>query len=86
MQLDVILSYDILPGSTLFEGDISCKPNKSSLMAHLEGQLTDNDMQFTGGHLAVILDFMSKVRSFKNLIIFAKKVIGSVLSAGSSLF
>ena len=59
MQLDAILSYDILPGSTLFEGDIPCKPNKSSLMAHLKGQLTDNDMQFTCGHLAVILDFMS---------------------------
>ena len=87
MQLDAISSYDILPVSTLFEGDIPCKPNKCSLIAHLEGYLTVNTINFTGGHLAVILRFMSKVRSFKNLIYFEtfEKVIRSVLSAGSTV-
>ena len=49
------------------------KSNKSSLIAYLEGKLTDNDMQFTGGHLAVILDFMLKARSFENLICNIRK-------------
>ena len=35
--------------------------------AHLEGQLTDNDMHFTGQHLA---DFMAKVGSFKKNMYF----------------
>ena len=34
---------------------------------HLEGQLIDDDMHFTGQHLA---DFMAKVRSFKNIYYF----------------
>ena len=50
-------------------GDI-CKPNQSSLIAHLDEELTDDGMQVTGGYLAAVLDSMSKVGSFETLLSF----------------
>ena len=32
---------------------------------HLGGQLIDDEMHFTGKHLAVVLDFMAEVGSFE---------------------
>ena len=48
---------------TSFEADILANPTR----VHLEGKLTDDDMHFTGQHLA---DFMAKVGSFKKKYIF----------------
>ena len=42
------------------------------MIANLEGQLTDDDMHFTGGHLALALDFSSKVKPLKT---FEKMII-----------
>ena len=51
---------------------------------HLEGQLTDDDMRFTGQHLA---DFMAKVGSLNKNIFFLniRKMIISVFSRRTSL-
>ena len=51
---------------------------------HLEGQLTDDDMRFTGQHLA---DFMAKVGSFKRIYIYLniRKMIISVFFRRTSL-
>ena len=49
---------------------------------HLEGQLTDDDMRFTGQHLA---DFMTKVGSLKKKNLNIRKMIISVFSRRTSL-
>ena len=41
-----------------------CLHHLNPTRVHLEGQMTDDDMHFTGQHLA---DFMAKVGSFKKI-------------------
>ena len=85
MALDSI--YNILSISTVFEGDLPSKPNKSALIADLEKYLADADMHFPGGDFSIILDFMSKIRSFTNLSSFGTfgHAKTCVLSAGCSI-
>ena len=87
MTLDSIYGHDIIPISTIFEGDLPSKPDKSALIADLEKYLTVEDMYFPGGDISVILDFMSKIRSFPNLASFGTfdRAISCVLSAGRSI-
>ena len=87
MSLESIYSHDILPSSVIFEGDLTSKPNKSKLLAEIEKHLAHEDMAFPCADAAVILDFMSKIRSFTNLSSFGTfaKAITCVLSAGQSV-
>lgn len=87
MPLESIYSYDVLPSSIIFEGDLASKLNKSKLIEKLEKHLTHADKVFQHGDAAVILDFMSKVRSFPNLSSFGTfaNAIRCALSAGQSL-
>ena len=84
MSLELIFSHDILPSSIIFEGDLPSKPDKSKLIAEIEQHLAHEDMIFPYGDAAVILDFMSKIRSFPNLSSFGTfaNAIRCVLSAG----
>lgn len=87
MELESIYAHDILPVSTLFDGDLPTKPQKSELITDLEKNLKDNDYCFPGGTVPVILDFMSKIRSFSNLQSFGTfgHALKCVLSAGHSI-
>ncbi len=87
MALDSIYGHDIIPISTIFQGDLPTKPDKSALVADLEKYLTDDDLHFPGGNASVILDFMSKIRSYPKLASFGTfdRAISSVLSAGRSI-
>lgn len=53
----------------------------------LETHLKPEDMIFPGGECSVILDFMSKIRSFKKLTSFKnfREAINSVLSASKNV-
>ena len=64
MPLKDIYGFDLLPSSVIFEGDFPTKPDKSALVSELQNMLTPEDMKYTGGEASVILDFMSKIRSF----------------------
>ena len=88
VSLESIYSHDILPSSVIFEGDLASKPNKSKLLAEIEKHLAHEDMAFPCADAAVILDFMSKIRSFPNLSSFGTfpKATTCVLSAGQSVF
>ena len=70
MDIETIYSHDVFPISPIFEGDLSSKPDKSGLVSSLEKNLSSDDMVFQGGDTVVILDFMSKIRSFPNLLVF----------------
>ena len=70
VDLDKIFSYDILPTSSIFDGNFPLKPEKSKLIVELEKYLTKDDFEFPGGNFSVIVDFMSKFRSFSNLSSF----------------
>ncbi len=84
MSLESIYSHDILPTSIVFEGDLASKPEKSKLIAEMEKHLEHDDMVFPGGEAVVVLDFMSKIRSFPNLSSFGTfaNAIRCVLFAG----
>ena len=77
-----IFGHDILPVSTIFECDLPSKPDKSALIADLEKYVTSDDMRFPAGAFYVIIDFMSKIRSFPNLATFVtfKRAIGGSLN------
>ena len=60
-----IFCHDILLVSTIFECDLSSKPDKSALIADLEKYLTSDDMRFPAGDFSVIIDFMSKIRNIQ---------------------
>ncbi len=87
MSLESIYSHDILPTSIIFEGDLASKPEKSKLIAEMEKHLEHDDMVFPGGEAVVVLDFMSKIRSFPNLSSFGTfaNAIRCVLFAGQSV-
>ena len=87
MSLDSIYDHEFLPVSTIFEGDLPSKPDKSALIADLVKYLASGDMHFPAGDVSVVIDFMSKIRSFPNLATFVtfKRAIGSVISAGRSI-
>lgn len=87
MELQSIYAHDILSVSSLFEGELPTKPNKSALIAELEKTLKDDEFLFPAGYASVILDFMSKIWSFPNLASFGtfKNAIHCVLSAGHSI-
>lgn len=87
MSFKTIYSYDILPISPIFEGDLPSKPDKSTLISDLEKNLATADMNFSGGNLSVVVDFMSKIRSFPNLSSFETfdRAINCALAAGRSI-
>ena len=87
MSLESIFSHDILQNSIIFEGDLASKPEKSKLIAEIEKHLVHEDMVLPYGDAAVIVDFMSKIRSFPKLSSFGtfSNAIKCVLSVGQSL-
>ena len=68
MSMELIYSHDILPSSIIFEGDLASKPEKSKLMIEIEKVLVSDDMVFPQGDAVVIVDFMSKIRSFLGFV------------------
>ena len=88
MSMESIFSYDFLPSSIIFEGNLASKSAKSKLMPEIEKFLKPEDMTFPQGSEAVIIvDFMSRIRSFCNLSSFGTigNAIRCVLSTGQSL-
>ena len=87
MELKSIYAHDILPVSSLLERELPTKPNKSALIAVLEKILKDDEFLLPARNALVILDFMSKIRSFPNLASFGtfENAIHCVLSAGHSI-
>jgi hypothetical protein len=87
MSLELIYSHDFVPNSIIFEGDLASKPDKSKLIIEIEKHLEPQDTKFTQGNATVIVDFMSKIRSYPNLSSFGtfSNAINAVLSAGQSI-
>ena len=87
MSMEFIYSHDILPSSIIFEGDLASKPEKSKLMIEIEKFLVSDDMVFPQGDAVVIVDFMSKIRSFPDLSSFGTfgNAIRCLLSTGHSI-
>ena len=72
MSLPDIYSHDLLPVSPIFEGDLPTKPDKSSFIKELERSLnlSTGDMRCPEGNMAIMIDFMSRIRSCPNLAVF----------------
>ena len=69
LTIEQILSYDLLPQSPLFEGDLPAVPNKSLLVTEVEKMVSAFDLSTwqKDSELSthVVVDFMSKVRQMK---------------------
>ena len=87
LDLEKIYSYDILPASSIFDGHFPAKPEKSKLIVELEKYLSNSECEFSGGSASVIIDFMSKIRSFSNMSSFDTfgQAVHCVLFAGHNL-
>ncbi|KAG1663166.1 hypothetical protein GQR58_020528 [Nymphon striatum] len=68
MSLKSIYSHDILLNSSIFEGDLASKPEKIKLVAEIEKHLDHDDV--LQGDVAVVLNFVSKIRSYPKLASF----------------
>ena len=87
MKMEEILTYDLLPQSPLFEGDLPAEPNKAMLVSEVEG-MVDLSVWEKHSQLSthIVVDFMSKVRQ-NNMSLF--KTLGelcrSTISSSSHL-
>ena len=84
--MEFILGYDLFDTSPLFDGAWCTKPDKSQLIRELEQNLNSEDYVFSpvsNLKTDIILDFMSKVRQYRNLSSFTDfgQVIQRTLSA-----
>ena len=66
MPLEEIYAFDLFPSSVIFDGDFPAKPDKSALVAELENLLKPEEVVYGGGEASIVLDFMSKIRSFQD--------------------
>ena len=69
------------------KGDLASKPEKSKLMIEIEKVLVSDDMVFPQGDAVVIVDFMSKIRSFSDLSSFGTfgNAVRCLLNTGQSM-